>query len=482
MPENPQPTRRDVVKAAGVVTAAAAIAEIQGAPAILKVHAASDQMKYGVIGTGGRGSYLLKHLTKVDNGHCAAICDLDDARMDKASATIGTSPSKYKDYRELLADKNVEAVVIAVPLFEHYHVTKDALDAGKHVLCEKSLVFKPEEIHALRALVPQHPKQVLQVGLQRRYSKFYQIAKELVDKGVLGNVTHMEAMWHRNPGWVMNGFNWRLYQEYSGGMAAELASHQIDIADWIFGSSPEYVIGVGGLDTWKDGRDVYDNIQLIYKYPNGRKLIYSAISTNVHLPFLQGTRPEFGELIMGTGGALEITVGDGESTMPTALWYREPTKVSAAAKSEGKAGSTAAGASYALGSSQKGLPLAMATDQLKVDPNDSFLARERKFAQRWLYTKGVMVDDEDRNPVETELESFFNDCHTGGHPKADLEVGLRDSTAVILSNICMHEERRVLFKEIETMGKNVTAQQMAANLAASQSSYASSVAAKKKVS
>jgi predicted dehydrogenase len=482
MPENPQPTRRDVVKAAGVVTAAAAIAEFQGAPAILKVHAASDQMKYGVIGTGGRGSYLLKHLTKVDNGHCAAICDLDEARMDKASATIGTSPSKYKDYRELLADKNVEAVVIALPLFEHYQVTKDALDAGKHILCEKSLVFKPEEIHALRALVAQHPKQVLQVGLQRRYSKFYQIAKELVDKGVLGNVTHMEAMWHRNPGWVMNGFNWRLYQEYSGGMAAELASHQIDIADWIFGSSPEYVIGVGGLDTWKDGRDVYDNIQLIYKYPNGRKLIYSAISTNVHLPFLQGTRPEFGELIMGTGGALEITVGDGESTMPTALWYREPTKVSAAAKSEGKAGSTAAGASYALGSTQKGLPLAMATDQLKVDPNDSFLAREKKFAQRWLYTKGVMVDDEDRNPVETELESFFNDCHTGGHPKADLEVGLRDSTAVILSNICMHEERRVLFKEIETMGKNVTPQQMAANLAASQSSYTRSLAAKKKVS
>ncbi|HYL75461.1 MAG TPA: Gfo/Idh/MocA family oxidoreductase [Bryobacteraceae bacterium] len=482
MPENSLPTRRDVVKAAGVATAAAAIAELQGAPAILKVHAASDQMKYGVIGTGGRGGYLLKHLTKVDNGHCAAICDLDEGRMDKAAATIGTSPAKYKDYRELLADKNVEAVIIAVPLFEHYGVTKDAFDAGKHILCEKSLVFKPEEVHALRALAAQHPKQVLQVGLQRRYSKFYQTAKELVDKGVLGNVTHVEAMWHRNPGWVMNGFNWRLYREYSGGMAAELASHQVDIADWIFGSSPDYVIGVGGLDTWKDGRDVYDNIQLIYKYPNGRKMIYSAISTNVHLPFLQGTRPEFGELIMGTGGSLEITVGDGESTMPTALWYREPSKVSPAQKAEGKAPSTAAGASYALGSTQKGLPLVMATDQLSVGANDSFLQKERKFAQRWLYSKGVMVYDEDRNPVETELESFFNDCHNGGHPKADIEVGLRDSTAVIMSNICMHEERRVNFSEMETLGKNVTPQQMAANLAAAQSSYTRSLAAKKKVS
>jgi len=481
MPENTNPTRRDVMKAAGVATAAAAVVELQGAPAILKVRAASDQMKFGVIGTGGRGGYLLKHLTKVDNGHCTAVCDLDDAKLDKAVATIGTNPSKYKDYRELLSDKNVDAVIIAVPLFEHYQVTKDSLDSGKHTFCEKSLVFKPEEVHALRTLVAEHPKQVLQVGLQRRYSKFYQLAKELVDKGILGDVTHIEAMWHRNPGWVMNGFNWRLYREYSGGLAAELASHQVDIADWIFGGSPEFVIGVGGLDTWKDGRDVNDNIQLIYKYPNGRKMIYSAISTNVHLPFLQGTRPEFGELIMGTGGALEITVGDGESTMPTAMWYREPAKVTAE-KADGKSKSTAAGASYALGPTQRGLPIVMATDQLKIDGNDSFLQREKKFAQRWLYTKGVMADDEDRNPVETELESFFNDCHTGGHPKADLEVGLRDSTAVMLSNMCMDQERRVYFKEIETLGRNVTPQQMAANLAAAQSSYAKSLAAKKKVS
>ena len=481
MRENSSPTRREVMKAAGVVTAAAAVTELDGAPAILKVRAASAQVKYGVIGTGGRGTYLLKHLTKVDNGHCTAVCDLDDEQMNKASATIGTSPAKYKDYRELLSDKNVEAVLISVPLFEHYQATKDALQAGKHVFCEKSLVFKPEEVHALRALVPQFPKQVLQVGLQRRYSKFYQLAKELVDKGVLGNVTHIEAMWHRNPGWMMNGFNWRLYREYSGGLSAELASHQIDVADWIFGGSPEFVIGVGGLDTWKDGRDVFDNIQLIYKYPNGQKVIYSAISTNVHLPYLESTRPEFGELIMGTGGAIEITVGDGESTMPTAMWFRDPSKVSAQ-KAEGKAPATVAGASYALASSQRGLPIVMATDQLKIGSNDSFLRREMKFAQRWLYSKGVIVDDEDTNPVETELESFFNDCQTGGHPKADLEVGLRDSTAVILSNLCMDQERRVFFKEIETMGRDVTPQQMAANISAAQSSYSKSIAAKKKVS
>lgn len=475
MPEELNPTRRDVIKAAGAATTAAAVL---GAPAILK--ATTDQVKYGIIGTGGRGSYLLKHLTKVDNGHCVAVCDVDDAHLDRGATVIGTNPAKYKDYRELLADKNVDSVIVAVPLFLHYKVTQDCLQAGKHTFCEKSLVFRPEEVHELRALVGQHPKQVLQVGLQRRYSKFYQLAKQMVDKGLLGDVTHIHAQWHRNPGWVMNGFNWRLYREYSGGLAAELASHQIDVSDWMFGSSPEFVMGVGGLDTWKDGRDVYDNIQLIYKYPKNQKLVYSSITTNQHMPYLDSTRPEFGECIMGTAGCLEMTVGDGELTMPTAMWFREPAKVTSA-PAQGKAAPAAAGASYALGAVPKGLPIAMATDQLKIDPNDSFMTREMKFARRWLYTKGVMADDEDRNPVETELESFFNDTRANGHPKADLEVGLNDSIAVILSNLSMQEDRKVFFKEIETLGKDVPAQQLAADTDSRQGSYMRSLTAKKKM-
>jgi predicted dehydrogenase len=471
MPENTDPTRRDVMKIAGAVTVAAA------APAFVKA-ANTDQVKYGVIGTGGRGSYLLKHLTKIDNGHCVAICDVDDEKLNKAASVIGTNPTKYKDYREVLSDKNVESVIIAVPLFEHYRITRDSLQAGKHTFCEKSLVFKPEEVHALRALYAQYPKQVLQVGLQRRYSKFYQLAKQLVEKGVLGDVTHIHAQWHRNPGWVMNGFNWRLYREFSGGLAAELASHQIDIADWIFGSSPEFVMGVGGLDYWKDGRDVFDNIQLIYKYPKNQKLVYSSITTNQHLPYLNNSRPEFGEVIMGTAGALEMTVGDGEATMPTALWFREPSKV-VSHPAQGKEAPAAAGATYALGGAQKGVPIALATDQLKVDPNDSFLSKEMKFARRWLYTKGVMTDDEDRNPVEAELESFFNDSRTGGHPKADIEVGLHDSIAVMLSNMAMLEDRKVLFSEMDSLGKNVSPQNMERNLQVAEADYMKSLANKK---
>ena len=475
-------SRRDVIKTAAAVGAAAALSKtLEGAPSVQPSRSPNDQVAYGVIGTGGRGGYLLKHLRKVTNGRCVAVCDLLDAKLNQAAETIGGNPAKYSDYRQLLADKNVEATIIAVPLFEHYRVTYDSLQAGKHTFCEKSLVFKPYEVHALRALVAQHPKQVLQVGLQRRYSQFYQIARQMVEKGLLGDVTHVQAQWHRNPGWVMRGFNWRLYQDYSGGLAAELASHQVDIADWMFGATPESVIGIGGLDTWKDGRDVFDNIQLIYKYPKNQKLIYSAISTNAHMPYLGSTRPEFGECIMGTGGSLEMTVGDGEVTMPTALFYKETAKVSTPNDPHFQEKPAAAGASFALGAGQKGLPLAVATGDLDVTKNDSFLGREMKFARRWLYSKGVMVDDEDRNPVETELETYFSDCRTGGKPLADLTVGLNDSTAVILSNLCMREDRKVLFSEIENMGRDVNEQDYWKQLQKTEESYSKSIAAKKKV-
>ena len=463
-------TRRDLLASAALAGAAA-------------VGGANDAIGYGVIGVGGRGSYLLKHLQGIAGGRCAAVCDLDKDKTDRAAELIGTNPAKYLDYRALLDNRNVQAVIIAVPLFEHYAVTRDALLAGKHVLCEKSLVFQPFEVHALRALAAQHPKQILQVGLQRRYSRFYQIARQMVEKGLLGNVTHVHAQWHRNPGWVMRGFNWRLYREYSGGLAAELASHQIDVADWMFGASPEYVIGVGGLDTWKDGRDVYDNIQLIYKYPNNQKLVYSSITTNSHMPYLGSTRPEFGEIIMGTGGSLEITLGDGEDHLASALYYRETTRVVASPPPlPGEKEPVApAGATYNIGGGQRGMPLAVAAGQLDILKDDSFFTRELKYSRRWLYSKGVIVDSEEANPVETQLASFFDLCRGGGRPKADLEVGLNDSIAVILSNLCMREERRVYFSEMEKMGRDESEAAFLARVGKAQSSYRQSLAARKKV-
>ena len=461
MAENNDLTRRDVLKTAGAVTAVAAA--VQGAPFIQKVKAANDQVQFGMIGTGGRGSYLLKHLKSLDTARCVALCDINPTNLKHGVDTILTNPKTYKDYRELLTQKDVDAVFVTVPLFLHFQMTRDALMAGKHVFCEKCLVFKPNEVHALRALAAEHSKQVLQTGLQRRYSYFYQTVKQMVDKGILGDVHHIQAQWHRNlinepstawsmkPGGESNVDNWRIFRSMSGGYTAELMSHQGDIADWMFGSQPEFVMGLGSIDTLKDGRNVYDNIQLIMKYPKGQKLTYSSISTNQFLPYFNGQRAQMGEIIMGTEGTVEITVGFDAPDLPIAWWYREPPKKSKVT-GEKKKETFVAGATMVTGKGANG-PIPLMTSDLEFTGKEGFLEREAKFARRWLTAKGVMIQEEQKNPVDTELESFFSSCKDGQRPRADLEVGLADSISVMLSNLAMDEGRKVYFTEIENMGR-----------------------------
>jgi predicted dehydrogenase len=462
MAENKELSRRDVLKAAGAAGVVAA--SLPGAPFIQKVRAANDVVQFGIIGSGSRGTYLMKHMKAIDTGRCVAICDIQQEAIDHGVQTIGTNPKTFKDYRELLAMKDVDAVFVTVPLFVHFPITRDALMAGKHVFCEKCLVFKPEEVHALRKLANEHPKQVLQTGLQRRYSYFYQTVKDMVDKGILGDVHHIHAQWHRNminkpsslwtmkPGGEKNIANWRIYRSMSGGLTAELTSHQVDVSDWMFGSSPEFVMGLGSLDTLKDGRDVYDNIQLIYKYPKGQKLTYSSISTNQFLPYFNGTRPEMGEIIMGTDGTVEITVGDDVHSC-IAWWYREPPKTTAVTTAADKSKPFVAGATMVASGGANG-PIPIMTSDMNFTGKEGFLDREVKFARRWLTAKGVMLQEEHRNPVDVELESFYQNCRDGKRPRADLEIGLADSIAVMLSNQAMDEGRKVYFNEIDKMGKS----------------------------
>ena len=458
-------SRRDFVKTAGAVTAVAAV--VQSAPAIQKVRAANDQVQFGMIGTGSRGTYLLKHLKGIDSGRCVALCDIVQENLDHGVQTIGNNPKTFKDYRELLSLKDVDAVFVTVPLFMHFPITKDALMAGKHVFCEKCLVFKPEEVHALRALAADHPKQTLQTGLQRRYSYFYQTVKSMVDKGILGDVYYMHAQWHRNminepsslwtmkPGGESNIANWRVFRSMSGGLVAELTSHQVDVADWMFGTGPEFVTGFGSLDVLHDGRNVYDNCQLVYRYPKNRQLTYSTVSTNQFLSYFNGTRAQMGEMIMGTDGTIEITVGFDDPHC-IAWWYREPPKKAAETTKAGEKKPFVAGATMVTAGGANG-PIPIMTSDLEFTGKESFLDKEVKFARRWLTAKGVMIQEEQTNPVDVELESFFQNCRDGKKPKADLEVGLADSVAVILSNISMDEGRKVYFNEIDKMGPGAAA-------------------------
>ena len=159
---------------------------------------------------------------------------------------------------------------------------------------------------------------------------------------------------------------------------------------------------------------------------------------------------------MGTEGTIEITVGT-DTEPALALWYPEPKPpAEPTAANNAKKEVTVAGASLAsVGKGSKGMPILLDKDQLQTD--DSFLEKEMKFARRWLYSKGVMLPEEDRNPVDVELESFFDACHTGKRPLADMEIGLADATTVCLANLAMDEGRRVYFNEMEKMGTGAAA-------------------------
>jgi hypothetical protein len=137
--------------------------------------------------------------------------------------------------------------------------------------------------------------------------------------------------------------------------------------------------------------------------------------------------------------------------MPIGMWFREPNppKVETAKKEKNEA--FKAGSTMVAAAGSRPLPILLGKDLMTG--KESFLEREMKFARLWLYQKGILVPEEPKNPVDTELDSFFNTCKSGGRPKADLEVGLADSTAVILSNLALDEGRMVQFSEIDKMGK-----------------------------
>jgi len=269
----------------------------------------------------------LKFLATIPEGRCVATCDIYPPNLKKGVETIASNPDTYDDYRRMLDRKDIDAIMICTPLNLHAQMTLDALSAGKQVFVEKTMFFKEEEEAQIRKAAAEHPKQVLQIGLQRRSSVLYSVAMEMIRKGALGKVMQVRAQWHSNTTWrrpvpdpkYERLINWRMYKEYSLGPMAEFASHQIDVANWALGAEPVSVVATGGIDYWQDGRETCDNVEAIYEYPGGRKLVYSSILFNGHFHFT--------EQIMGDQGTLIITIGNG-------MYYREKVAKTAPAGSK----------------------------------------------------------------------------------------------------------------------------------------------------
>jgi predicted dehydrogenase len=422
-------TRREFLKTAATVAAASSLAGV-GAPAILTAQSAGNPIRYGFIGTGTEGCNLLKFLATIPEGRCVATCDIYPPNLKKGVETIGSNPETYVEYRKMLERKDMDAVLIATPLNLHAQMVVDSLNAGKHVFVEKTMFFKEEEGDIIRKAMEDHPKLVLQVGLQRRSSVLYQVAVEMVRKGALGKLMFVRAQWHRNGNWrrpvpdpkFERLLNWRMYKEYSAGLMGELASHQIDVANWAFGSEPVSVFATGGIDYWKDGRETCDNVEAIYEYTGGRKLVWSSITYNAHL--------DFNEQIMGDQGTLIITLGKG-------MYYRE--QVAKVSTGNGKE-NWWAGATVTNQAAQQGIPIFPeqgATSQLP------FMDREVRYAKHWLSSMGIYNYEEPHDPWWSELHNFLLSVRDAQPIIAPFTIGVGDAQGVIYGNRAVETGQKV---------------------------------------
>jgi len=270
----------------------------------------SKKINIGIIGTGQRGSGLIPFINEIENLNVYACCDVIPFRLEEGLKRTNKTAKGYSNYKDLLNNKAIDAVLIATPFNTHSQIAIDAIEAGKHVYCEKTLAKGYEGIYALVDRV-KTSKVIFQTGHQYHSSRLYTHVIKLIKDGKVGNISAFECQWNRHGDWrrkvpdpsLEKAINWRMYREYSGGLVAELCSHQIDFVNTILNENPLQVMGTGGIDYWKDGRETYDNIHLIYNYPNGVEAKFTCLTTNAKEGYQIKVIGDKGTLIITTNSA-----------------------------------------------------------------------------------------------------------------------------------------------------------------------------------
>ncbi|MCP4313902.1 MAG: Gfo/Idh/MocA family oxidoreductase [Bacteroidetes bacterium] len=308
--------RRDFIKAFSTMAAAGMFAS--GMPWLKELSAQENlqNVKIGVIGVGSRGLYQVQQLLMIEGAVITCFCDDYQPHFDRAQQLLGPDARGYKDYREMLSAEQVDAIVIATPLHEHMRMTVDSLDAGNHVFCEKAMAMDYEQCNNM-VLAREQNNKILYIGHQRIFNpRTLQAVKE-IEEGGIGDVTQIRACWHRNSDWrrpvpspeLERKINWRMYHEYSRGLMTELASHHLQVTNWVLKDRPDYVMGSGSINHWKDGREVYDNVHLVYHYPSDTHVMYDSLISN----------KKYGMEIQAQGplGTIEMETGYRYSEQPT---------------------------------------------------------------------------------------------------------------------------------------------------------------------
>ena len=292
---------------------------------------ANDNIQLALIGAGIQGQGDTKVALQVPGVKLVAVADCYDGRLTHAKELWGADVFTTRDYGEILARKDVDAVLIATPDHWHQRAAVDAVRAGKDVYLEKPMIHVYPDGPKIIEAVSQTGR-ILQVGSQRVSSVVYAKAKELLASGVIGKLNMVSARWDRNsslgawnysipldaspttcdwprfegtaPKMAFSAerfFQWRKWKDYGSGVAGDLFVHLFSGTHFITGAhGPTRAMATGGLRFWRDGRDVYDVLLATFDYPEGFNL-------SLRVNFVDGGEESEGFLFTGSEGLMEIS-------------------------------------------------------------------------------------------------------------------------------------------------------------------------------
>jgi len=339
---------QSAVKTATVAAAASRIHPLLAQTSSPAPRSANDNIQLALIGAGIQGQGDTKFALQVPGVKLVAAADCYDGRLTHAKELWGSDLFTTRDYREILARKDVDAVLIATPDHWHKQAAVDALKAGKDVYLEKPMIHiypdGPEIIDAVRS-----SNRILQVGSQRVSSILYLKAKELLASGAIGKLNMVTARWDRNssigawnytvpldastetcdwprflgtaPKIPFSGerfFQWRKWKDYGSGVAGDLFVHLFSGTHFITGAhGPTRAMATGAIRFWKDGRDANDVLLALFDYPEGFNL-------SLHVNFVDGGEESEGFLFTGSEGLMEIDGSKGTVTVTRTPLATEP--------------------------------------------------------------------------------------------------------------------------------------------------------------
>ena len=486
-------TRRDFLKAAAAAPALGAF--------YFGYKTIDRPVRAAIIGTGNEGCGAMIHDHNREYVDYIGFCDIRPSQQKRARDEFAKHPQYsqadaenmklYDDAEAMLADPDVEMVVIALPLWLHAPIAIQAMKAGKHVFCEKLMAHSIGECKAM-VRAAHETNRLLAIGHQRHYSVLYDNANYLVQNGHLGEIRHIRALWHRNNAcpmiakdkdgklkygadgepeyvrdeqghvvyfdgwkppipeidknvdWAKYGYKslvelvqWRLYDRTGAGLMAELGSHQLDACSIFLGKQhPMAVAGFGGTYLYKDGREVDDHVFVSFEFP-GLKGEHRTPDPEervivTYSSINTNAFENYGEEVMGSRGTM-IVEGEKEILLYKEIdrntWKGGGPKTTSITMEKGPGGKPVMETSPSLAGPSAASSIGGAA---VADPSRGYREELEHFAY-------CIRNGDESNYHETTDEKL--------RPRCRGPVALADAVIALTSNLAMRQKRRIEFNE-----------------------------------